>query len=377
MNHTFSHRHGLALGSLLAFCSTANAQFTATVLNPPSTAGSYASAAHAAGGGAQVGFVADFTSELGAGSTRAALWNGSSSSLLDLHPTGFSWSNALGVSGNYQAGHGLATAGGKEHALLWNGTANSVVDLNPTGFEKSIAYAVSGSSQVGTATNGLGWSSSRAIFWQGNAASAVNLHPTGFQRSVAYGVSGGFQVGSATTADPNSVTHAILWNGSASSFVDLNPTGYIGSLARGVSGNSQVGWGTTGGKTHAMLWGGTAASYIDLNPTGFDQSYAEAVYGNTQVGYGYQTGSYAPRALLWTGSASGYIDLHSLLSSSVVAFVTSKATGISENGDIVGFGNDADGRTYAIKWAPVPEPGTMAVLGLGIAGLVSRRKNGK
>src|SRR5262245_7945771 len=48
----------------------------------------------------------------------ALLWNGTSESVVDLHPAGFVYSEARGVSGASQVGFGA----GPGHALLWNGT---------------------------------------------------------------------------------------------------------------------------------------------------------------------------------------------------------------------------------------------------------------
>jgi hypothetical protein len=64
---------------------------------------------------------------------------------IDLNPSGFMASQALGVSGGQQVGAG----GGQQHALLWMGSAASVVDLNPSGFMASQALGVSGGQQVG------------------------------------------------------------------------------------------------------------------------------------------------------------------------------------------------------------------------------------
>jgi hypothetical protein len=65
-----------------------------------------------------------------------------------LHPRGFYWTSASGMSDGSQVGTGLTTDG-IPHALLWSGTAESVVDLNPVGFGHAHANGVSGASQVG------------------------------------------------------------------------------------------------------------------------------------------------------------------------------------------------------------------------------------
>jgi hypothetical protein len=52
----------------------------------------------------------------------------------------------------------------------------------------------------------------------------------------------------------------------------------------------------------------------------------------------------------------------------------SLATGVNENGDIVGWGDTADGR-YAIKWSLVPEPTTQVLLLVGALALLSSRRH--
>src|SRR5439155_24229736 len=80
----------------------------------------------------------------------ALLWFGSASNVVDLHPSGFTSSEATGASGGQQAGYGFALGAVVGlHALLWSGTASSVVDLHPSGFNESVANGISGSEQVG------------------------------------------------------------------------------------------------------------------------------------------------------------------------------------------------------------------------------------
>jgi hypothetical protein len=60
------------------------------------------------------------------------MWSGAAGSVVDLHPNGFLFSVASGVSGAGQVGAGAGPiTGNEQHALLWNGTPESVVDLHP------------------------------------------------------------------------------------------------------------------------------------------------------------------------------------------------------------------------------------------------------
>src|SRR4051794_37298081 len=62
----------------------------------------------------------------------APLWSPPSGAAVNLHPDGFTWSQALGISGSgsVQVGYGGHIASGQVRAILWNGTAASAIDLH-------------------------------------------------------------------------------------------------------------------------------------------------------------------------------------------------------------------------------------------------------
>jgi uncharacterized membrane protein len=277
-----------------------------------------------------------------------------------LTPSGFGKSEALGVSGDSQVGY----AG--THAFLWHGTAASAVDLHPEGFENSVATGVSGATQVGHGRLlGSHPRFTHALLWNGTPDSVVDLNPPQFLQSEAHGVSGASQVGYGYNTPVS--FHALLWHGTATSAVDLHPTGFDSSYALEVSGQSQVGWGfgpATGNRFHAVLWHGTAASAVDLTP-GYLNAAAYGVSGDAQVGFG-SNGAYS-HALLWHGTPESTIDLHPFLSGLGPNLVASAATGIDENGSIVGHAFDDSGRRYPVLWMPIPEPRPLALLACGFA----------
>jgi hypothetical protein len=346
---------GAALaGSLLALPLANQAiTYSYTDLNP---SGFTTSEAYGISGGQQAGY--------GNGSatgtnTHALLWSSTATNVVDLNPSGFTNSSALGLCGSQQVGHGYGPAtGGNQHALLWSGIATSVVDLNPSGFTQSVASGISGGQQAGNGYGPATGNIDHALLWSGTASSVVDLNPSGFTQSVASGISGGQQVGNGYGPGTGNTDHALLWSNTASSVVDLNPSGFTASHGNGISGGQQVGSGftTTGSYVHALLWSGTASSVVDLNSSGFTDSEAYGISGNRQVGYGDgpATGN-TEHAVVWSGTASSAVDLGSLLPSS---YGPSYAEGIDTNGNVIGHAYYIPaGQVHAILWTIfIPNP---------------------
>ena len=366
----------LALLTLGLLATSARAQYTASILHPVPFGFPFGSSAAGVAGGTQVGVVTFL------GIDHAFLWSGSAASAVELHPAGFDYSSARGISGSSQVGYGFESASSQYHALLWSGSAASAVDLHPAGFDNSSASAVSGGFQAGYgAVTGGG---NHALLWNGSAASAVDLHPAGFDDTYASGVSGSFQVGVGTGVATGGDDHALLWSGSAASVVDLHPlTGYFDTGAHGTDGSQIIGGGLTDtGDAHALLWDATTYSLTDLNPAGISDSGGNGVYGGFQVGSatGVATGG-DQHAFLWAGSASSAVDLHDFLTGLPISLLTSEAYGIDSNGDIVGRGFDDSGNVYALLWkstasvSSAPEPGTLGLLILGgVLGIRKQRR---
>lgn len=276
-------------------------------LHPP---GSTRSLVQGGGDGQQVGR-ASFASLTVP--TRAMLWTGSASSMVDLHPAGWAFSEATDAGGGQQVGVAQFSAAFVTSAVMWTGTAESFVRLDPpNGTGASRALGTDGVQQVGTWVGGFGGSSAiKAALWSGSAASHVDLHPAIGLLSTASAVNQGQQVGyvrleaSQPGGDPQEV--ASLWTGSAASWVNLNPAGALSSRATGVFNGLQVGSARTAMGERASLWRGTAASWVDLHafvPAEFSSSTAtdiSTVNGFLIIsGSGFNTTTNRTEALIWT-----------------------------------------------------------------------------
>ena len=327
----------------------------------PSGFDGFGSEASGISAGQQVGFAAVTDNYW-----HAMLWSGSAESYVDLHPSGFTRSYIYGTSGTQQVGHG------DWRALMWAGTAESCTVLHPGDFEWSWAVGTDGLRQVGFGHHpDYPGNLPHALLWNGTAKSYVDLNPAGFTQSRAHAISGVQQVGQGSPSGQYS--HALLWNGSADNYIDLHPGGDFGlSVAVDLSGAEQVGYGfsLTSDHIHALVWHETAESFVDLHPQGFTESSCLGTNGIQQVGYGNGLSTADnDHALLWTGSATSCLDLHFFLPG---FFVTSRAVGIDANGNVVGYGVDNTGLSHAILWQ-VPEPSSMALIGLGLLALMKRK----
>jgi hypothetical protein len=308
----------------------------------------------------------------------ALVWDNATSQYIDLHPTGFDQSLAFDTNGSVQVGAATNFVNGprgtiyRNQAMLWHGSQASVVNLHPVGAFESFAFGVSEGSQVGYAA-GTGFGGEHALLWRGTAESMLDLHPAGYSGSRAGGVDGDVQVGQGTLS--SGIYQALLWRGTSASVVNLHPTWAEVSAAGDVSGDHQIGIAQRNGRLHAVLWNGSASSAVDLNPEGFDVSYGVGIGGDFQVGYGYGPATEGEHALVWRGTAESVFDLHHSLAGVVPDPISSFASDVDANGDIVGYARGGDNYYYAVKWTLVTEPSTLllALVGFGLC-LGKRRK---
>lgn len=198
----------------------------------------------------------------------AMLWDANTGAAIDLGG-GSKGAQAVGVGGGQQVGYVVKTG---TNAALWKGTSKSLVSLHPKNAVVSRAAATDGVRQVGSATYSVrirqeaakgnhDANYSYATVWTGTAASALNIHPYPFQQSYATGVSGAYIVGVAT--DPTKTgtpayNHAIVWDATYQA-TDLNaflPAGFTGATATGVDAEGNVAGMMLApdGRRHAIVW---------------------------------------------------------------------------------------------------------------------------
>lgn len=297
------------------------------------------------------------------GSSHATLWNGAIAT--ELAPLSGSFNTVASSINN----SGQVAGWSSGHAILWNG--NSVTDLG-----SGTANAINDSSQVA----GLSYPPLAATLWNGTTSTELGQMTFGSVRGIN---NTGQVVGSNND-------NATLWNGTSAT--NLGTLGGIRSEAYDINNAGQVvGWSFNGASSggglaynpgmvpRPTIWNNGVAT--DLGTLGGAIGTAFAINdAGLAVGYSYTSAiGDGNHATLWNGST--ITDLNSFLDASAVkaGWFLYEATGINENGWIVGNATNSLGISHAFMLAPVPEAETysMLIVGLGLMSFMVRRRKFK
>ena len=262
------------------------------------------------------------------GVDRAFLWEGSSTSALDLHPPGWTRSIAYGVADGQQVGS--AYVGGTPYAASWSGTMNSFVQASRS---SAAAYAVDSGRLVGW----YGGYGAALLAEIGSAWSFLSPGIPGHARALHKGTIGG---------NFGSLPRARIWRQGAPG-VTLHKPGHLESHVFGVYGTEQVGRTVAFEPDRAVFWRGSAESMLYLGP---DFSRAHGVFAGQQVGEAkWQTYMHATR---WVGQNWPHTDLHQFLPT---GYLTSEATAVWDDSEaysyVAGFASEEQtGDHHAVLW---------------------------
>lgn len=198
-----------------------------------------------------------------------------------------------------------------------------------------------------------------AMLWGGGTLTDCSLLASDVSLSHASAINDHNQVAGTYKVD------AFLWqNGSMK---DLGPGG---GNAINDSGNV-AGYALVNGSSHAAYWD-SSGTLRDLDAVKlYGQSAAYGINDSLQIVGDGGAGS----AILWENGSSYY--LQDLLVDGSGWSKLTRATGISDDGYIIGYGNVTGGSdSHAFMLVPnsVPEPSTVVLLSLGLAGSVLCRR---
>ncbi len=267
------------------------------------------------------------------------------------------------------------------NAFIWD-SANGIRELfSIAGTSSGVAHDINNNNLiVGISSNGL---ASRPTLYTPNGSggfAASDLGSLDGQNNTlgrAWGINdAGTAVGvSRRQTTPTSVSQATRWqNGAITNLGSLQPDSFSEAFAINESGvavgtavNGATGGGTSirravrfdnGTVTDLGSLGRTFSEAKDINDAGTIVGFTTNISGSPQAAFVFEDGV--------------MIDLNTLIPAGSGWTLTS-AEGINDNGDIAGFGTFG-GNTRAFLLTPIPEPTSMALLGLGGLAMLRRRR---
>jgi len=263
---------------------------------------------------------------------------------------------------------GINSNPGSFHAYLWD-EASGMQDLGTLGGD-SLSQA-NGINSFGAVVGkaAIPSISQHAFLWD-TIAGMQDLGTLGGSWSEAYDINDlGQVVGTSRTT--GLTAHAFLWD-DTSGMVDLGSLGDSSYLLSINNSGIAVGYYFQDSTLRAMIWD-ISNGMLDLGDLGGGLSVAHDINEQGFVVGGSRTNTNTVNAFIWD-STNGMSDLNDLLVDASDWKLTD-ASAINASGQIVGNGlHNGLSRSYLLTPLSVPEPATLALFGIGLAGLVFARR---
>ena len=255
----------------------------------------------------------------------------------------------------------------REHAFLYSD--GTISDLGTLGGDYSYAAGINDSGQVVGRSETSGGSYHAFLYGNGTMHDLGVLPGTSASGAVGINKSG---VVAGWSDNPNGGTaQAFLYSNGTMNALDA--LGWSNTLATAINDSGQVvgGSDTTSGSYQPFLYtNGTITAIGALLPT---LNRANSINNSGQaVGYfNYNSPATPIRAFLYRDGT--VYDLNNLIPSGS-GWALDYASGINNLGQIIGWGTNQYGYADSFLLTPVPEPATLALLGLGLAALALKRR---
>lgn len=323
--------------SILAIAASAHAQYHITTMNTPGTDATY---------------VLDIND--------SERWAGYATTAYPLSPVGYL---EVGVTGNAD-GTGIATfdRGGPASGTFSIGASGINAAGDVSGASVSTAFAVTG-------------------FTRTAAGAYADVSPTGAGITSAYseavdlndhGTVVGYYdetVPTAAELDSGSISHGFILQGGVYTAVDH--AGGHGTQLYSVNdaGTATGRYLDASEQSHGFLYDSATGVFDDLALSGFDDYEFDGLNGNgdfTAIGYVTTPFGRVPFSFLHT--ATGFTPF------AVPGALATVAYGLNDGGQVVGVYVTSDLAYHGFVATPVPEPASLAALGLGALALLRRRK---
>jgi probable HAF family extracellular repeat protein len=316
----------------------------------------------------------------------ATSFSGTGSGNTNLGGLGGSGSYATGIGNNGQVYGYAYTSSGQAHATLFSGTGSGNTDLGTLGGTVSVA---SGFGSTGGSTGKAvgyayttGNASSHATLFSGTGIDNTDLGTLGGLYSNAVDVNDNGQIVGWGSTTGNASQYATLFDRTGNGAnISLGSLGGTASFALSINNSGQiVGYAfTSGNEQRATFFDSTGnGANVDLGTLGGTHSRAVDINASGQVVGNAQTANGQYDAFIW---ASGLMTALDTLIDPLAGFDLIDATGINDLGQIAAHGLDNQGRRHALLLTlipaaatSVPEPGSLALIGVALLGLALVRK---